>query len=82
MNVTIQFPSGREIHVGFNRTEKCLYNIVALLREITKYVGSILVFSYKGEGKFLVQILNDDYSEVEYNTIRAITKERLLSQGM
>lgn len=40
--------------------------------------GSVLVFSYKGGGKFSLQILNDTGTEIEYEIPEELTLEEFV----
>ncbi|KAK1365914.1 hypothetical protein POM88_000696 [Heracleum sosnowskyi] len=82
LNVILQFPTGRQIHVLFKRNEKSLVNLSGFIKEIIKVSGSIFIFSYKGEGIFSVHVLNDDSSEVEYVPLRTIPRYSKSGVGM
>lgn len=79
--IKLQFPSGHEINVSFQKSEHSLYNLTVFFKQISKISGSIIVFSYKVEGKFLVHVLNDDASEVQYLPLRTNPMGMVYEQG-
>lgn len=80
-NVKLQFPSGREINVSFKKSEHSFYNLTVFFKEIAKLCGSIIVFKYKGGGKFFVHVLNDDASKVQYLPLRTNRKDMVCNKA-
>lgn len=74
-------PNGHQIHVHFKKREKSLSCMAAFMRDCKILFGSIMVYSYKGEGIFLVYILKNDFCEVDYFQFKTIPRAPVYDQG-
>lgn len=82
LSVILQLPTGRQINAKIEKTQHYLYlyHLSVFFKEIINLFGSILVFGYKGEGKFMVHVFNDDSSEVEYLPMRTVRRALVYHQ--
>lgn len=81
-NVRLCLPNGREIHAHFTKREKSLSPMSEFFKECRRLFGCIGIFSYKGNGNFLVFVLKDDFCEVDYFQSRLIPRAKVYDQGM
>ena len=51
------------------------------LKDVRKSFGSIFLFYYNGNGDFLVHVLDDEISEIEYPTQRTVSRTPIFYQG-
>lgn len=51
------------------------------LKEVKRCSGSIFIFSYRGDGWFLVNVLNEDAMEIEYTPLRSNARAPIFNQG-
>ena len=80
--VRLQLPNGREIHVEYKKKEKAFSEIGMLIKEyLHDDFDMIIVLCYNGDGSFLIYILNDAKSEVEYDTTPTIARAPVYTQG-
>ncbi|KAK1401088.1 hypothetical protein POM88_000693 [Heracleum sosnowskyi] len=73
-HVKLQMPNGRQVNVHFKKRENSLSCMSAFMKDCKNLFGSIMVYSYKGEGIFLVYVLKDDFCEVDYFEFRTIPR--------
>ncbi|KAK1396947.1 hypothetical protein POM88_006810 [Heracleum sosnowskyi] len=79
-HVKLQMPNGHQIHVHFKKKENSLSCVSAFMKDCQKLFGCVMVFSYKGEGNFLVNVLKDDFCEVDYFEFRTIPRAPVHNQ--
>lgn len=81
LNVCFQFSNGRQLHGHFSIANKTFNNMFGFLKEIRNSFGSIVVFSYKGFGNFLVHVFDDNASEIQFSQLRTISRAPVINQG-
>lgn len=81
-NVKLQLPNGREFHVHYMKKENSIFHVASFVKECRFLFGSIMAYSYKGNGIFLVHLLRDDFCEVDYLQIRTIPRAPVYDQGL
>ncbi|KAK1384321.1 hypothetical protein POM88_022056 [Heracleum sosnowskyi] len=69
-HVKLQMPNGRQINVHFKKRQNSVSCMSPFMKDCEILFGSIMVYSYKGEGIFLVYVLKDDFCEVDYFEFR------------
>ncbi|KAK1360810.1 hypothetical protein POM88_045284 [Heracleum sosnowskyi] len=79
-HVKLQMPNGHQIHVHFKKKENSLSCVSAFMKDCQKLFGCVMVYSYKGEGIFLVNVLKDDFCEVDYFEFRTIPRAPVHNQ--
>ncbi|KAK1355667.1 hypothetical protein POM88_048923 [Heracleum sosnowskyi] len=79
-HVKLQMPNGHQIHVHFKKKENSLSCVSAFMKDCKKLFGCVMVYSYKGEGIFLVNVLKDDFCEVDYFEFRTIPRAPVYNQ--
>lgn len=57
------------MNVHFSEKMQCLSDIRSLIKECRKKSGCILVITYKGHGKFFVNIFDGEGAEIEYDIV-------------
>ncbi|KAK1354320.1 hypothetical protein POM88_047576 [Heracleum sosnowskyi] len=77
---SIKMPNGDQIHVHFKKKENSLSCVSAFMKDCKKLFGCVMVYSYKGEGIFLVNVLKDDFCEVDYFELRTIPRAPVYNQ--
>lgn len=73
-DVILQLPNGHETHVKFKKTEQTLSHMTEFIRDCKGLLGSALIFSFKGNGRFVVNCLGNDLNEVIYFVNRNIPR--------
>ena len=81
-NVILQLANGHETHVNFKKSEQMLYHMSEFNNDCRGLFGSLMIFSYKGNGRFFVNCLKDDLCEVIYFKNRTIARGKLYAQGI
>lgn len=77
----LELANGHETHVHFKKSEQMLYHMTEFYNDCRRLFGSLLVYSYKGNGRFFVNILKDDLLEVIYFKNRTIPRGTFYDQG-
>ena len=80
-NIILQIPNGHETHVHFKKAEQSLEHMKEFKMVCRGLIGSIMIFSYLGQGKFMVNFLKDDMGEVIYHLNRTILRGTVYGQG-
>lgn len=68
------------MNVQFNKNEGSLENILPFLKEIRKNPGCMFVFSYMGEGNMMVNVLDNEASEIQYSPLRTVPRAPVFHQ--
>ncbi|KAK1393730.1 hypothetical protein POM88_012786 [Heracleum sosnowskyi] len=80
LNVNLNFPNGRQFNVLYRKNDGCFENVGFMLRELNCKHNLILVFSYNGNGKFLLCNFGDGLTEIEYGTLRGSARATVYLQ--
>lgn len=80
-SIRLQLPNGQEKHVHFKKSEHSLLQASEFIQECRSLFGSIMVYSYKGNGCFLVHVVKDDLCEVDYFGKRTIPRAPIYVKG-
>ncbi|KAK1384213.1 hypothetical protein POM88_021948 [Heracleum sosnowskyi] len=80
LNVNLNFPNGRQFNVLYMKNDGCFENVGFMLRELNCKHNLILVFSYNGNGNFLLCNFGDGLTEIEYGTLRGSARATVYLQ--
>lgn len=79
--VRLQFINGREFNVCYEENRNSLSHVGSMLKEFKDSYGLHCVFSYNGDGNFLVSSLNDSLTEVVYGVPTSGAIAQVYPQG-
>lgn len=65
--VIFELPNGEKTHVRFDREDGIFKNVLGFFKKFRSKYGICAVFTYKGNGIFMVNVLNEYLTEVEYD---------------
>ncbi|XP_074324704.1 uncharacterized protein LOC141661597 [Apium graveolens] len=80
--VILILANGHETYVSFKRSEQSLFYMKEFNIECCSLFGSVMIYSYKGNGKFFVNCLKDDLCEVIYFKNRIIPRGTFYDQDL
>lgn len=64
--IKFQLPNGRRTRIRFEEDDGLFSGIRAFFDQFSREYGICAMFTYKGEGVFVVNVLNDNLTEVVY----------------
>lgn len=74
-------PNGHELHAHFKKSEQSICNLSAFVKECKHLFGTIIIYSYRGNGIFSAHVFKDDLCEVDYFQRRTIPRAPVFVQG-
>lgn len=64
--VKLRLPNGDETVVRFNKAEAALYGVRPFFMKLPMEEDMFTFFTYVGSGEFLIHVLNDRFTEIDY----------------
>lgn len=65
--VKFELPNGVRTRVRFEKEEGCFVNVRTFFHKFPTNYGICAMFSYQGNGVFVVNVMNDNLTEVLYD---------------
>lgn len=65
--VIFELPNGQKTRVIFDREGEVFKNIMKFFKQFRRNYGICALFTYKGNGIFMVNVLNEYQTEIEYD---------------
>lgn len=65
--IIFQLPNGQTTRVKFEQEDGVFNNVQLFYKKFKRVYGQCAMFTYKGNGIFMVNVLNEYLTEVEYD---------------